>query len=771
MRIKILFLILIFLLIITANLLSETNRPAVGVVLSGGGARGIAHIGVLRALEEFGIPIDYIGGTSFGALVAAFYASGYSIEQIEAIIDSTDWDLTISSERQNFYFYSRKFTEANVLRVRYEDWRLKFPNSFGPTQEITSKLDYYFTRSNYLCRGNFLKLKIPLFISTTNIVTGENNIFTQGELPLVVQASMTVPFLLQPVEIDSFLYVDGGITNNLPIDAMRKMGADIIIASNVTNFLESKENLTTLSSYASQLINIMMFSKIDDELKDANFVIRPSIKHIANTNFSRYKELLTLGYYETYANIDSLKKIITFKNEPHRRFFPLANKDIIISGASVFTQDELLECVNADTIQTLATLEQLVLEHYIESGYILAEVISSSKDRNGVVNILLNEGVINDIRIKGNEVTQPSVILREIRIRIGDVFNISQIEQDIERIYGTNFFTTVNFEVQPLYSGEVDIVFIVKEKPFGIIEAGANYSTENGSAGFISLARDNIFGTGQLLQGYARFGVERKYGLRFDTDRIFDLNLNNSFHINLFDDTHDPENRYWNVRTETGFFDESKLGLISFVFDYRTSNLKLENRSSGIGLQLIFDNLDTMLYPSKGLYRYASYIHYDRAFGSLSEFNSICFENGFVFSISKKITIENWDRIYLNNSISGEIPYNRLFHHRPRDSFYGYHYDDVEGEDIMYSSFIFRYLIRKFSVSDPRKNLYAIFKVGIGEFGKIETMEDFWDIFVKGRNIGYSIGLEMSTIFGPVNVAYEQSKTKSFWNFSLGYYF
>jgi len=768
---KIVILLLILLLSFTSSVVAgSTERPEVGVVLSGGGARGIAHVGVLRALEEYDIPIDFIGGTSFGALVAAFYASGYSVEQIEAIIDSTDWDLTISPERQNFYYYSRKFSEANVLRVRYEDWQLKFPNSLGPTQEIISKLDYYFTRPNYLCRGNFLKLKIPLFISTTNIITGENNIFTQGELPLIVQASMTVPFLLQPVEIDSFLYVDGGITNNLPIEAMRSMGADIIIASNVTNFLESRKNLTNLSSYVSQLINIMMFSKIDDELKDADFVIRPSIKHIANTQFSRYKELLTLGYYETYANIDSLKKIISFESESQATSPVLGKKQITISGTTMFTQNELLTDVEAATIQTLAELEELLLKTYIDSGYVLTEVVSSSVNRD-TVNIVLNEGTIKDIHLQGIEITKPSVIFREIHTRSGDIFNIKKIERDIQRIYGTNFFTTVNFKVQPRQSGEVDLIFIVKEKPFGIIEAGANYSTEQGTAGFISIARDNIFGTGQLLQSYACFGVERKYGIRFDTDRILNLNLNNSLHFNLYDDTHDPENRYWNVRTETGFFDDSKLGLISFVFDYRTSNLKLENRSSGIGLQLIFDNFDTMLYPSKGLYRYVSYLHYDRAFGSLSDFDAIRFENGFVFSINKKLTVENWDRLYLNNSVSGEIPYNRLFHHRPKDTFYGFHYSDIEGEDVMYLSLIFRYLIRKFAVSDPRQNLYAIFKIGIGEFGKIQSMDDFWDVFDKGKNIGYAIGFEMSTIFGPVKLFYEQSKLNSFWNFSIGYRF
>ena len=258
MKKKIIFLFLIIILCTCSLFGAEKSRPTIGVVLSGGGARGIAHIGVLRALEEYNIPIDFIGGTSFGALVAAFYASGYSVEEMQKIIESTEWNIATNPDRQQYYYYSRRINEANVLRVRFQDWELKFPNSLGNTQEIVSQLDYFFTRANYLCRGNFLELKTPLFISTTNIKNGENHIFTKGELPQVVQASMTVPFLLSPTMIDSTFYVDGGITNNLPISSMRDMGADIIIASNATNYLATDTDLTNITSFTNQLINIML---------------------------------------------------------------------------------------------------------------------------------------------------------------------------------------------------------------------------------------------------------------------------------------------------------------------------------------------------------------------------------------------------------------------------------------------------------------------------------------------------------------------------------
>ena len=769
-------IILVFLIVIlcTCSLFgAEKSRPTIGVVLSGGGARGIAHIGVLRALEEYNIPIDFIGGTSFGALVAAFYASGYSVEEMQKIIENTEWNIATNPDRQQYYYYSRRINEANVLRVRFQDWELKFPNSLGNKQEIVSQLDYFFTRANYLCRGDFLKLKIPLFISTTDIKNGENHIFTQGELSQVVQASMTVPFLLSPTLIDSIYYVDGGITNNLPISSMRDMGADIIIASNATNYLATDTDLTNIASFTNQLINIMMFSKIKDELAQADIIIRPSTKHIKNTEFSRFKELLTLGYYETYSHIDSILSIVkpdTGYCDDEKSLIPIEGKKIIIQGNSLFSDEDLLGASVLGSLNFLHELENHIEGHYIKKGYLLVEIVKTSVS-SGEIKIELTEGVIDDVKISGNAVTNDNVILREVHTYPGDMFNIFDIEKDIQRIYGTNYFNLVDFTVEPLSNGAVNIVFCVSEKPFGIIEAGAQYSSQQGASAFVSMGHDNLFGKGHLIQWYLRFGVKRKYGVRFSTDRIFKSNWNNLLHFYLYDDTKNEENRYWNFRLESGFFDDTKLGMLSLIFDYRTANLEFDKRSSGIGLQLLFDNFDNMLYPTKGLYRKASYVRYDKALGSLDNFSEIQFENGFSFSFLKKWTLENWSRLYLHYSEGGNIPENRLFFHKPEDTFYGFNYDEVKGEDIVYASLKLRYLFRDFALSDPRNQLFGVAKIGIGDFGNIGSMEDFWNIFDKGEKIGYSIGVEMTTIFGPVKFAYEQSKQHSFWKFSIGYSF
>ncbi|MBL7086806.1 MAG: patatin-like phospholipase family protein [Candidatus Cloacimonetes bacterium] len=783
MIVKKIFIIVLLVFIVLAGLserfvLAENinNAPTIGVVLSGGGARGISHVGVLRALEEYNIPIDYIGGTSFGALIAAFYASGYDSYKIEEIIKNVDWTLTFSpkKDRQKFYFYTRRFADANLLRVRFKDWKLQIPGAISSSQRILNNLAYYFTRPNYISNGDFLKLQIPLFISTTNIVNGKNKIFTSGDLVKVLQASLSVPFLLQPVYIDSTLYVDGGITNNLPILAMKKMGADIIIASNVTNFLYPIKDMNSPVNIANQIINIMMFSKIEDELQQADLIIRPQVESISNTEFSRWSELISLGQEEVENNKDIILSLFgQNKDTPlhTKKIEDFPFEEIILQGNTIFNSSELLATLqNSINIFSINEIKNSIINVYLENGFILANVDSAIINGSNAY-FHIDEGEIEKILLSGNKLTKDNVILREIETRPDDIFNINKIQSDIERIYGTNYFELVTFNVRKTSSQNVELTFILEEKPFGIVEAGANYNTEEGSSAFISVGHENILGTGNALSFYMRFGIERKFGFHLTTDRIWRTNLNNSIEFFLRENTMDKSDRDWNCLTETGFFDNRKLGLLSLIFDFKVLNLKNAERTAGLGVKLFFDSFDEFPYPNTGLYRITSYTNFNEAFWSKYNFQRFKFINGIYTNPLKRVTIANWVYMIINSSQGGYIPYIQMIKNRPINTFFGYHYNDVSGEDIFYTSLQIRVLLRRFSFSDPRQKLFFVIKAGVGEFGNIDNMEKFWDIFKKGSRCGYAIGMEMTTIFGPVKLIYEQSKEISFWNFSIGYEF
>ena len=754
----------------------NSERKSVGVVLSGGGARGIAHIGVLRTLEGFNIPIDYIGGTSFGALVAAFYASGYDSYEIEEIIKNVDWDIALSTpqSRQQYYFYTRKSTEENLLKVRFKDWSLKIPSAISSSQNILNQLAYYFTRSDYMSDGNFFNLQIPLFISTTNIISGKNKTFTQGDLVKILQASLSVPFLYSPVAIDTALYVDGGITNNLPISTMKNTGVDFIIASNATNYLHSRQDMKNPITVANQIINIMMFSKIKDELEQADIIIHPPLEEITNTEFNRWSELIVIGQEEAENNIDTLLTLVRSAIEEKK-----INQDIqapninqiVFVDNKVFDSNVLLSILQSKIpFSDIDEIKNIIIKKYIDHGYILANV-DTVFVQDEFVYFHIDEGIIEEISLSGNELTKDFVILREISSKPGDIFNINNVQSDIEKIYGTNYFDLALFNVNKTRSQNVTLTFIVEEKPFGIIEAGANYNTEESSSAFISVGHDNILGTGNALNFYMRFGEERKFGLHFTTDRIGKTNLNNSIEFYTEDNIEIELDRDWNILTETGFFDDNRLGLLSMIFDYRISNLGGKQRTSGLGVKLVFDSFDKFPYPHKGLYRMCSYKNFNETFGSEYNFQQFQLTNGIYLKLNKNITMANWVDLIINSTNNGTIPDNRLVENRPDNTFFGYRYYDVVGEDLFYTSMQIRFLLKKFSLSDPRQKLFGIIKGGLGYFGDIDSMGDFWDIFTKSKNSGYAIGLEMPTIFGPVIIMYEYSKNNILWNFSIGYNF
>ncbi|MEA2104557.1 MAG: patatin-like phospholipase family protein, partial [Candidatus Cloacimonadota bacterium] len=752
------------------------HKKSVGLVLSGGGARGIAHIGVLQVLEKLNIKIDYIGGTSFGALVAAFYAAGYSPNEIERIIKDFNWDSAFEKkqERQQYYYYTRQEIEANLMRFRFTNWSLKIPSSIANSQNILNKLLVYFTRANYISEGNFFDLNPPLLISTTNIINGENRIFEKGNLIKVIQASLSVPLLFPPVEMDSSLYVDGGISNNLPINAMKNMGADLIIASNTSHFLTAKKDMNSVLSIADQLINIMMFTKVESELSNADIIIRPEVENIPNNDFSRIDELIMAGRRATFKDSSALNKLFFIPEQVSNDKtipFKYDHSQIILLGNTIFPDSILFE--NISKIHTLDEVNNLaanIRNTYEKSGYILTKIDSIEYSFDSI-SFFINEGLIQSVGISGNEITKPRFIFSEIPSCSGEIFNINKVIRGVKGIYSTNLFESVSYETQTNRDGNVELTYIVEEKAYGIIEAGLNYNSEQNTSAFVSIGDENILGTGNAIKAFARFGNERKFGIDFRDDRILDTNFNSHFKLYFKDDIDIDGDREWNFILDSGFFDKEKFGLFSLIFDYKQSNLKGQERTVGIGAELVFDDYDRFPYPRKGINREFSYKNFNKVFGSKFDFQNFKFINRIYFTPIKGVSFSEWINLDLNNTTTGDVPFNRIITHRLPNTFFGYHYEDVFGEDLFYISSQIRILLKKFTMSDPRHALYLIAKVGIGRFGEINSMNQFWNTFTKGQSIGFTLGIEMPTILGPIKLFYEESKKISFWNLSIGYEF
>ena len=249
--------LLLFLFMSCLTLFSqEENRPKVGLVLSGGGAKGFAHIGVLKVLEEAGLKIDYIGGTSMGSVVGGLYASGYTASQIDSIFQATNFDELINDfiPRSSKNFYEKKNDELYALVLPFNNFKIGIP-------EALSKGMYNFNLLSRITRHvrhvrDFNKLPIPFLCIATDIETGKEVLLNKGSLAQAMIASSAFPSLFSPVEIDGKLLVDGGVTNNYPVDEVRKLGADIIIGVDVQDDLRDRNSLKDATRILVQITNL-----------------------------------------------------------------------------------------------------------------------------------------------------------------------------------------------------------------------------------------------------------------------------------------------------------------------------------------------------------------------------------------------------------------------------------------------------------------------------------------------------------------------------------
>ena len=287
----------------------ETPRPKVGVVLSGGGAKGFAHIGVLKVLEDAGVKIDYIGGTSMGAVVGGLYASGYSARQIDSIFHDTNFDELLSDyiPRESKSFYEKHNDELYALTLPFDKLTIGIPIAL-------SRGLYNYNLLNKLLHNvrhvrKFDQLPIPFVCVATNIETGEEVMLREGYLPEAILASSAFPSLFSPVEIEGKLLIDGGVTNNYPVEEIRRMGADIIIGVDVQDDLQTREKLSEATRILVQISNLEMIQSMKRKQLLTDIYIKPDIKNYSVISFDKGREIIAKGEEAARESWEKFKKL------------------------------------------------------------------------------------------------------------------------------------------------------------------------------------------------------------------------------------------------------------------------------------------------------------------------------------------------------------------------------------------------------------------------------------------------------------------------------
>ena len=309
-----LLLVGVFLFSFQNSFAQEQKRPKIGLVLSGGGAKGFAHIGVLKVIEEAGIKIDYIGGTSMGAVIGGLYASGYNATQIDSIFHKINFDELLNDyiPRSAKSFYEKRNDESYALSLPFSNFKVGIPQAL-------SKGLYNFNLLSRLTRhvrqvNDFNQLPTPFLCIGTNIETGQQVLLNKGNLAQAMLASAAFPTLFTPIEIDGQLLIDGGVANNFPVDEVKNLGADLIIGVDVQDGLWDKNQLKNATKILVQITNLHSIEQMKNKIKGTDIYITPDIKNFGVLSFDRGREIIQRGEEAAFAVYEKIKTLSTDQN-------------------------------------------------------------------------------------------------------------------------------------------------------------------------------------------------------------------------------------------------------------------------------------------------------------------------------------------------------------------------------------------------------------------------------------------------------------------------
>ena len=296
------------------------HRPKIGLVLGGGGAKGISHIGVIKVLEELHVPVDYIAGTSMGSLVGGAYASGMSSDEMARFVEGLDWAKVFRDlpPRKDQSVYLKRLEEENLWPLVLGIGRggVSLPSGAVAGQQLGYVLDKLAARGAGTSR--FDEFEIPYRAVATNALTGKMVVFDRGDLADAMRASMSVPGAFSPAAVGNQLYLDGGLVRNLPVDVVRDMGADVVIAVNLETPLATREELNSALTVTAQMIDILMQQNVNAQLatlSDADVLVRPDLKGYGSASFDQAAKLIPLGEKAARAAVDKLKRYSLPENE------------------------------------------------------------------------------------------------------------------------------------------------------------------------------------------------------------------------------------------------------------------------------------------------------------------------------------------------------------------------------------------------------------------------------------------------------------------------
>ncbi|MCD4751337.1 MAG: patatin-like phospholipase family protein [Thermoanaerobaculales bacterium] len=363
--------------------------PRIGLVLSGGGARGNAHVGVLKVLEELRIPIDFIAGTSMGAIIGGLYSVGVSPTEMEEILAETDWRELLDDRPPRRHLPFRQKVDDQTYLVPFEagfnGGSFQIPSGLISGQKLGFALQLMVLQAAGI--DDFDRLPIPFRAVATDLENGEMVVLRGGDLGQAMRASMSLPGIFSPIEIDDRLLVDGGLARNLPVDVARDMGADVIIAVDVGQPLPDKDELASIGQVTRQVIGMQIVKNVEEQALHADVLIRPELDGFGSFQFEKSSEMVPFG-------------------------------------------EVAAQSVAAD------------LERYSVSEEAFQAHLRKLRRRRS-----FSGAKVTSIQLTSSSTADPRFVLLQVTMRPGDSLDFEVIRQDLERLYETGDYERVNFRL------------------------------------------------------------------------------------------------------------------------------------------------------------------------------------------------------------------------------------------------------------------------------------------------------------------------------------
>lgn len=715
----------------------EQKKPKIGLVLSGGGAKGLAHIGVLKVLEEEGVEISFIGGTSMGAIIGGLYASGYSATQIDSIFKSTDYDALIQDfiPRSSKNFYEKRNDELYALTLPFKKMRIGIPRAL-------SKGLYNFNMLNRLTHNvrhirDFNELPIPFLCIATDIETGQQVLLNKGYLPQAMIASAAFPSLYMPVEIDGKLLVDGGVTNNYPIQEVRNLGADIIIGVDVQDDLKDRKALKDATRILVQISNLQMIQKMEQKKNATDIYIKPNIDGYSVISFSQGNEIIKTGEEAARKVISQLEKIGNKKD--------FANKEKLI--------------IHKDSLQ-ISEIKTPQLENYTRT-----------------------------------------YVLGKLGFKAGTKISYDDLDKGINTLSATQNFSSIGYSFSKSTSNnDILNVYLVENPIKTFLKFGLHYDGLYKSAILVNATQKKLFFKNDIVSLDVGLGDNFRYNLDYYIDNGFYWSFGiksryNTFNKNILTDFNDGEflDLFGLSSINIDFSDFSNQAYFQTIFaqkfligagaeykhlkiktkTFETTDPVLENSDylSAIAY-LKYDSFDKKYFPKNGFLfcgDFQSFLYSSDYTHEFEKFSILKGEMAFSKTFYKKFTLNlqseagftvGEQSVKFFDFVLGGYGYNMINNFR---HFYGYDFVSISGNSYIKGAIGVDYEIYK-------KN-HLNFMANYANIGDKLFDSDEW--IERPSYSGYSFGYGLETIIGPVEIKHSwspETRDHHTW-FSVGFWF